>query len=158
MFEGVINHLGETLCPTWNELRGNEVRGWIARCRAFLCRAIGCKSDKKPPLAREPLVQKHKTIRGLLELENGGREYQEIQPAVNRVFKFRDSFAHPKLLQETIEYSVQLPDLGAVPAIAWESEIDVSRIESDYKQIESYCIDLLDAAADLLESTASREK
>jgi hypothetical protein len=158
IFEGVINHLGETLCPTWNELRSREVRCWIARCRAFLRRAVGCMEDKKPPLAREPLAEKHKIIRRLLKLDNGGREYQEIQPSVHRAFKFRDGFAHPKLLQETVEDSVQSPDFAPMPAIAWESEIDASLIESDYKQLETYCTSLLHAAADLLESTASRKE
>ena len=158
MFEGVINHLGETLCPTWNELRSREVRGRIARCRAFLRRVVGRSEEKKPPLAREPLRDRHKTIRGFLGRDNSGKEYQEIQPAVKRTFRSRDGFAHPKLFQKTIEDSVQSPDFAAIPAIAWESEIDASRIESDYKQMETYCFDLLDTAADLLESPDSREK
>src|SRR5579872_3095941 len=118
MFEGVINHLGEKLCSTWNELRIREVRGWIARCRLLLRRAFGCKEDKKTPLAREPLAEKHKAVRCLLKLDNGGKEYQEIRRAVNRIFRFRDSFAHPKILRQTIEDSVQSPDLAAIPGIA----------------------------------------
>ena len=158
LFEGVVNHLGETLCPTWNEFRSREVHGWIARCRDFLCRVLGCKENKKCPLSREPLAEKHRTVRRLLHRKNDGREWQEIQSTVNRVFRFRDSFAHPKVFQETIEDAVQSPDLAAIPPIKWESEIDVLRIEGDYRQVERYCIDLLDAAADLLERADGREK
>ena len=33
MFEGTVDRLGETLCPTWNQLGPRQNRGFVVFCR-----------------------------------------------------------------------------------------------------------------------------
>jgi hypothetical protein len=129
MFEGVIHHLGEKLCSTWNQ---------------------GPK-----PLAFRDLSKRHKAIHCFLQLDNSGAEYQHIGPLVSRLVEFRDSFAHPKVCQQVIEDSVQ-SELAAIPDIAWEAEVDASNIEREYQELENYCRELLETAATRLEDTDKR--
>ena len=130
MFEGVVNHLGEKLCSTWN------------------------KSDPSPKkaLARQPLTERHKKVRRFLQLDNSGRQYEDISVLVDRLLKFRDSFAHPKICQQIIQDSVRT-EFAAIPSIEWETEIEAAKIECDYQEIEKYAIYLLDTAAACLENT-----
>jgi hypothetical protein len=135
MFEGVINHLGERLCPTWNDPRPARASG---KCR--------------PSLSREPVDQKHKSVRQFLDLDNSGGQYQCIRPIVGRLFRFRDCFAHPKALQDSKEDRVE-SDLTPIPSIGWENDIVAPQVARDYEEIETYCISMLDTAAARLEST-----
>ena len=61
MFEGAIDYLGETLCPTWNI------------------------SSSRPNKAasRQPLAERHKAVRRLLNLDNGNKEYDDIRAIVD---------------------------------------------------------------------------
>jgi hypothetical protein len=129
MFEGTIHHLGEVLCSTWNE----PVNGSTA-------------------MAREGLNDRHKNVRRFLAMDNGGREYQDVQRIVLPLFSFRDSFAHPKVLQKTIEDRLSC-ELEPMPAIAWETEVSADRVKHDFKQLEDYCLCLTDVASQLLNDT-----
>jgi hypothetical protein len=138
MFEGVVDHLGEILCSTWSEPGpGPNNQGQRTR------------------LARQPLVERHKAVRRLLQLDNGSRQYQDIHGLVGRVLSFRDSFAHPKGIQETVWDSVQ-SDLSAIPDIAWETEVDAAKIENDLQELENYSMSLLDSAAASLDDTLAK--
>lgn len=86
MFEGTVDRLGEILCSTWNQ-RGPR---------------------PSHELARQPLAERHKAVRGFLQMDNSGREYQDLSLLVDRLLIFRDSFAHPKACQENC------PGQGAV--------------------------------------------
>jgi hypothetical protein len=133
MFEGAIDYLGETLCPTWNtsSSRPNRAPAW------------------------QPLAERHKAVRRLLNLDNGNREYDDIRAIVDRLFRFRDSFAHPKVLEQTIQDSVPNA-MAAAPEIAWEAEVDATLVQSDFDTLEAYSVGLLDTAADCLESVLER--
>ena len=135
MFEGVVDHLGEILCSTWNNPRPRTNN----RC-------------PKSALSHGKLVEKHKTVRCLLQLANSSSEYQDIQLLVDRLLRFRHSFAHPKAHQQTIQDCVQ-SNLAAIPGIAWETEIDTAKIKDDYQKLETYSRSLLDKAAACLENT-----
>ena len=135
MFEGIIHHLGEKLCPNWNDpIVGPD------------------NKNPRPALARQPLAERHKAVRRLLGLVNSDRQYQEIQSLAARLTLFRDCFAHPKEHHVIINDYVQ-SELESMPDIAWEAEINAQQIEGDYQEPETYCLRLLDAAASLLEST-----
>jgi hypothetical protein len=133
MFEGAIDYLGGTLCPNWN--------------------ASSSVPSRAP--ARQPLDDRHKAVRRLLDLDNGTKEYADIRALTGRIFRFRDSFAHPKVLEKTIQDSVS-NELAAAPDIAWEAEVDATLIQSDFDTIEAYSVGLLDTAADCLESVLER--
>jgi hypothetical protein len=115
MFEGAIDYLGETLCPTWNtsSSRPNRAPAW------------------------QSLAERHKAVRRLLNLDNGNREYDDIRAIVDRLFRFRDSFAHPKVLEQTIQDSVPNA-MAAAPEIAWEAEVDATLVQSDFNTLEAY--------------------
>jgi len=133
MFEGVVHHLGETLCPVWGKPRP---------------RSDGQR--ERPPLERQSVEERHKVVRRLLRMHNGGTEYQAIRMVVGRIVLFRDRFAHPKAHQQTVKDYVE-SELARLPDIDWEAEITMAQVESDYQQVEEYCTMLLNVAADLLE-------
>jgi len=95
VFEGVIDRLGETLCPTWNDPPD--------------------KPNKSP--AWQPLAERHRFVRRLVSLDNGTKGYADISGLVHQLVWFRDSFAHPKVLEQTIQEIVQ-HDLAPDPQIA----------------------------------------
>jgi len=127
MFEGTIHHLGETLCPTWNDQR-----------------------QRARPFAYEPVVDRHKRVRRLLRLDNSGNEYKRIEAIINDLIDFRDSFAHPKVIEEATHYDGPPPEITKLPVVGWEGEVQVEKMRGDYDQVEAYCISLLDCAADIL--------
>jgi hypothetical protein len=88
-------------------------------------------------------------------MDNSGTEYREISRLIQGVIGFRDTFAHPKLCKEKI-LDLAHSELAAIPAIAWEPEIDVNKIECDYQELERYSTALLDAAAKSLEEAYAR--
>ncbi len=128
MFEGVIGELGAVLCPTWNEALGD-----------------------RRPLARMSLACRHKWVRSVLELENGDVEYDRLRLVLQRLFKFRDNFAHPKKHGQTIEVVADSAEEVATMLIAWEPDLNPREVSADYQTIEAYCLDLLSRAAGLLE-------
>lgn len=46
--------------------------------------------------------------------------------------------------------------MDPIPRISWEAEIDASKIERDYRELEEYSIRLLDTAAACLEETLTQ--
>jgi hypothetical protein len=116
MFEGVIHHLGQILCSTWD--------------------------------GRKPIKERHKAVRSILKLDNGGEEYQAIKPVIDRIFAFRDLFAHPKEHRQTIEAG-QRSELEKTLSSELP-EVDLAEAKRDYKKVFDYCEGLLDAAADLV--------
>jgi hypothetical protein len=122
MFEGVIHRLGETLCHTWNE-------GQPESC----------------PMARRGLNERHKAVRRMLEMNNSGSEYREIRPALDRLFSFRDTLAHPKVRHERLDDVIR-------PSKS-ESEIDGEAIPLEFSCLENYCIALVDRAAAVVKDT-----
>jgi hypothetical protein len=127
MVEGTVDLVGERLCSTWKSLPENG----------------------RTALARQPLEDRHKKVRGLLGLDNSGCEYREIRLLVGPLITFRDSFAHPKLHRETTQDRVP-SGVEAIPEIPWEKH-DAAKIEADFQALEKYSQSLLDSAAACLE-------
>lgn len=63
----------------------------------------------------------------------------------------RDSFAHPKVIEETLSYDGPPPEMTNLPTIDWEEDVDVEKVRGDYDQVEAYRIRLLDSAAGVLD-------
>lgn len=124
MFEGVVHRIGQVLDHDW-------------------------ETGEHPP-ARRPLEERHRSIRKLVGLANGGQDYQAIQTTVAGLIRFRDHFAHPKLLQNT--RTVSEKDVQTNQPIFWEQDLSFTVVEQGFGQVLAYCQLLLDTAATLLES------
>ena len=139
MFEGVVHHIGGKLSPTWDAQRER-----------------GAGQKARPALAREPLDVRHKAVRSLLDLDNGGSEYEDIRCLVKRLIKFSDSFAHPKEHHAAIADEVP-SEFDAMPEIAWQPEVRFDTASGDFYRIEAYCDELLKTASDLRRRTYDEE-
>lgn len=117
MFEGVIHTVGEALISDW------------------------CVSENgQRPIERQPLAEKHKLVRRKLGFDNGTAEYQQKRNVIERLIGFRDTFAHPKIIESylTVDYVSDLSE--SLPPIAWEAEIsNLVEIKSDYELLVRYC-------------------
>jgi hypothetical protein len=139
MFEGVVHHIGKKLSQGWNSPRERSV-------------------SQKPrvAMAREPLDVRHKAVRSLLALDNGGPEYEDIRCLVDRLIEFRDCFAHPKEHRAEIADEVS-SEFDAMPGIAWEAEVKADAVRDDFSRIEKYCDELLKTASGLLQKAYDEE-
>lgn len=138
MFDGVVECLGEKLCSTWKESRPAPMG-----------------RRPRPALSHEPLRVRHRAVRGLLKMNSGDREFQEVRPLVEGFVRFRDSFAHPKTYRETIQDRVR-SECAPIPRIQWETGLEPNTVEKDLWQLESYSIGLLDRGATLLEAALAK--
>jgi len=107
-------------------------------------------------MAREPLDARHKAVRSLLALDNGGQEYEDIRCLVDRLIEFRDCFAHPKEHRAEIADEVS-SEFEAMPEIGWQPEVRSDTVSSDFERLETYCDELLKTASGLLQGAYDEE-
>jgi hypothetical protein len=123
MIEGVVHCIGRVLCQSWEK--------------------------GKRPMALASFPKRHAAVRALMQLDNTSIGYQGIPAVIDAVFKFRNQFAHPKILLSTSTGETGKFMLTPIPQVEWESQL--SHVEAGFEKLKTYSQCLLDAAASQLD-------